>query len=137
MAAAAGREQSLGEFSKEIRGKVAEKVAEVLSPRGSPAEISGTVTFAADDRFFIQRGQDGLHKGRLCGRGDLRNGAGMEIPDAGRACAAQLCAHQKLKHRVPDVGQRQLGNRGKLLRRQGQGEKIRHFCSPSSMNLIR
>ena len=60
MAAAAEREQSLGEFSKEIRGKVAEKVAEVLSPRGSPAEISGTVTFAADDRFFIQRGQDGL-----------------------------------------------------------------------------
>ena len=60
LAAAAEREQSLGEFSKEIRAKVAAKVLEVLSPRGSPAEIEGTVTFAADDRFFLQRGPDGL-----------------------------------------------------------------------------
>ena len=52
LAAAAEREQSLGEFSKEIRAKVAAKVLEVLSPRGSPAEIEGTVTFVADDRFF-------------------------------------------------------------------------------------
>jgi len=58
--AAAGREQSLGDFSREIRRKIADRVAEVLSPRGSRAEIEGTVTFAADDRFFLQRGDDGL-----------------------------------------------------------------------------
>lgn len=58
--ASAGREQSLGDFSREIREKVAAKVAEVLSPRGSPAEIAGTVTFSAEDRFFMQCGFDGL-----------------------------------------------------------------------------
>ncbi len=60
LSAGAEREQSLGEFAKEIRGKVAAKVSEVLSPRGSTAEISGTVSFSADDRFFLQRGSDGL-----------------------------------------------------------------------------
>ena len=60
LAAAAEREQSLGDFSKEIRAKVAAKVLEVLSPKGSPAEIEGTVTFVAEDRFFLQRGPDGL-----------------------------------------------------------------------------
>lgn len=60
LAATAAREQSLGEFSAEIRSKIAAKVAEVLSPRGSPATIEGTVTFSAEDRFFLQRGDDGL-----------------------------------------------------------------------------
>ena len=60
LAAAAEREQSLGDYSQEIRGKIAAKVLEVLSPRGSPAEIEGTVTFSAEDRFFLQRGADGL-----------------------------------------------------------------------------
>ena len=60
LSAAAEREQSLGDFSKEIRAKVSAKVLEVLSPRGSPAEIEGTVTFAAEDRFFLQRDTDGL-----------------------------------------------------------------------------
>ena len=60
LTAAAEREQSLGDFSKEIRGKIAAKVSEVLSPRGTSAEIEGTVTFSSDDRFFLQRGPDGL-----------------------------------------------------------------------------
>ena len=60
LAAPAAREQSLGEFSSEIRSKIAAKVAEVLSPRGSPAAIEGTVTFSDEDRFFLQRGDDGL-----------------------------------------------------------------------------
>ena len=60
LAAVAEREQSLGDYSQEIRGKIAAKVLEVLSPRGSPAEIEGTVTFSAEDRFFLQRDADGL-----------------------------------------------------------------------------
>ena len=54
------REQSLGEFAREIRNKVSSKVSEVLSPKGNLAEIAGTVTFSDDDRFFLQRGEDGL-----------------------------------------------------------------------------
>jgi len=60
LSVAAEREQSLGEFSREIRAKIAEKVADVLSPRGTQAEIEGTVTFSDADRFFLQRGEDGL-----------------------------------------------------------------------------
>ena len=60
LTAAAEREQSLGDFSKEIRAKIADKVSEVLSPSGASAEIEGTVTFSSDDRFFLQRGADGL-----------------------------------------------------------------------------
>ena len=60
LAAPAAREQALGEYSGEIRSKIAAKVAEVLSPRGSPAAIEGTVTFSSEDRFFLQRGDDGL-----------------------------------------------------------------------------
>ena len=60
LSAAAAREQSLGDFSKEIRGKVSAKIAEALSLRGRTAEISGTVTFSSDERFFLQRGSDGL-----------------------------------------------------------------------------
>ena len=60
LAASAAREQSLGEFSRDIRGRIAGKVAEVISPQGMPAEIEGTVTFSSEDRFFLQRGEDGL-----------------------------------------------------------------------------
>ena len=42
--ARAESEQSLGDFSREIRAKVSAKVSEVLSPRGRPAEIDGIVT---------------------------------------------------------------------------------------------
>ena len=60
LSAVAEREQSLGDFSREIRGRIAEKVSEVISPSGNPAEIEGTVTFADEDRFFMQRGEDGI-----------------------------------------------------------------------------
>lgn len=60
LTAGAEREQTLGDFSREIRQKVSSKVTEALSMRGAGAEIAGTVTFSSEDRFFIQREMDGL-----------------------------------------------------------------------------
>ena len=60
LSASAEREQSLGDYSREIRSRIAAKVSEVLSPGGTPAEIEGTVTFSSDSVFFLQRGSDGL-----------------------------------------------------------------------------
>ena len=68
------RTMSIGEYADEVRGRVAEKLAEALSGEGRSAEVSGVVTFAAAGRFFLQKDDDGLKvlaKGRLPAAGDV------------------------------------------------------------------
>ena len=60
LVAAAEHEQSLGDFSRDIRSKISDRVKDILSPQGTHAEIEGTVTFSDEERFFLQRGEDGL-----------------------------------------------------------------------------
>lgn len=69
----AEREMSLGEYADETRARVVSKIREALDGRGAPAAVSGTVTYAANGVFFIQRESDGLKvhaSGRLPTVGD-------------------------------------------------------------------
>ena len=60
VSASAERMVTIGEYSDEIRGKVAAKLAEALDVGGHEARMSGVVTYANDDCFFIQKEQDGM-----------------------------------------------------------------------------
>ena len=69
----AERELSLGTYADETRARVASKIREALDGKGAPAAVSGTVTYAANGVFFLQRDTDGLKvhaTGRLPAVGD-------------------------------------------------------------------
>ena len=68
-----GREQSLGTYADETRARVVAKICEALDGKGASAAVSGTVTYAANGIFFLQRETDGLKvhaSGRLPAIGD-------------------------------------------------------------------
>ena len=54
----AERELSLGAYADETRARVVAKIREALDGKG--ASVSGTVTYAANGVFFLQRESDGL-----------------------------------------------------------------------------
>ena len=54
----AERELSLGKYADETRACVVAKIREALDGKG--AAVSGTVTYAANGTFFLQRESDGL-----------------------------------------------------------------------------
>ena len=56
--AVAERELSLGKYADEARARVVAKIREALDGKG--AAVSGTVTYAANGTFFLQRESDGL-----------------------------------------------------------------------------
>ena len=68
-----GREQSLGKYADETRARVVAKICEALDGKGASAAVSGTVTFAANGIFCLQRERVGLKvhaSGRLPAIGD-------------------------------------------------------------------
>ena len=71
--ALAEREMSLGAYADETRARVVAKIREALDGKGASAAVSGTVTYAANGTFFLQRESDGLKvhaSGRLPAVGD-------------------------------------------------------------------
>ena len=69
----AERELSLGAYADETRARVVSKIREALDGKGASATVSGTVTYAANGTFFLQRESDGLKvhvSGRLPTVGD-------------------------------------------------------------------
>ena len=56
----AEREVSLGAYADETRARVVTKIREALDGKGASAAVSGTVTYAANGVFFLQRESDGL-----------------------------------------------------------------------------
>ena len=69
----AGQEMSLGEYADETRARVVAKIREALDGKGASAAVSGTVTYAANGTFFLQRESDGLKvhvNGKLPAVGD-------------------------------------------------------------------
>ena len=56
----AEREVALGKYAEETRGRVMAKIREALDGAGSSAAVAGTVTYAANGVFFLQRDADGL-----------------------------------------------------------------------------
>ena len=56
----AERELSLGEYADETRTRVVAKIHEALDGKAASAAVSGTVTYAANGMFFLQRESDGL-----------------------------------------------------------------------------
>ena len=56
----AEREMSLGEYAADTRERVVSKIREALEGEGSRASVAGTVTYAANGVFFLQRESDGL-----------------------------------------------------------------------------
>ena len=69
----AEREMSLGAYAEETRTRVVAKIREALDGKGSSAAVSGTVTYAANGIFFLQRESDGLKvhaSGKLPAVGD-------------------------------------------------------------------
>ena len=72
-ALAAEREVSLGEYAEKTRTRVVSKIREALGGGGATTVVSGTVTYAGDGCFFIQRESEGLKvhaTGRLPSVGD-------------------------------------------------------------------
>ena len=69
----AEREMSLGAYADETRARVVAKIREALGGNDSSAAVSGTVTYAANGVFFLQRESDGLKvhaSGKLPAVGD-------------------------------------------------------------------
>lgn len=69
----AEREVSLGAYADETRARVVAKIREALDGKGASAAVSGTVTYAANGTFFLQRESDGLkvhETGKLPAVGD-------------------------------------------------------------------
>ena len=69
----AEREMSLGAYADETRARVVAKIREALDGKDASAAVSGTVTYAANGVFFLQRESDGLKvhaSGRLPAVGD-------------------------------------------------------------------
>ena len=56
----AEREVSLGTYADETRARVVAKIREALDGKGASAAVSGTVTYATNGIFFLQRESDGL-----------------------------------------------------------------------------
>ena len=56
----AERELSLGVYADETRARVVAKIREALDVKGASAAVAGTVTYAANGVFFLQRESDGL-----------------------------------------------------------------------------
>ena len=56
----AEQEMTLGEYADETRARVVAKIREALDGKGVSAAVSGTVTYAANGVFFLQRESDGL-----------------------------------------------------------------------------
>ena len=73
LCAVAERAVSLGAYADETRARVVKKIREALDGHGATASVSGTVTYAANGFFFLQRESDGLKvfaTGRLPSVGD-------------------------------------------------------------------
>lgn len=86
-AAVAAERPTIGEFAAGVRKRVAAKLREALDQGGETAEITGVVTFAAEDRFFLQNGTDGLKvvsAGALPAVGDTVSVKGMPSLEGGR-----------------------------------------------------
>ena len=69
----AERAMSLGAYADETRARVVAKIREALDGKGASAAVSGTVTYAANGTFFLQRESDGLKvhaSGKLPAVGD-------------------------------------------------------------------
>lgn len=56
----AEREVTIGDYSEMVRRRVAAKITEALATSNQIAKVSGTVTFADDGYFFMQRDNDGI-----------------------------------------------------------------------------
>ena len=81
----AGTEMSLGEYASATRARVMEKIGEALG--GSSAGVVGTVTYAANDCFFLQCANDGLkvvESSRLPAVGDAVEVEGAPALEGGR-----------------------------------------------------
>ena len=90
-AAFGARGHSIGTYADEVRSRIISKVREALGEGGRTAEVSGVVTFAADGRFFIQKGDEGLKvlaSGRLPSVGDDVTAFGAPSLDGGRVVFA-------------------------------------------------
>ena len=77
-AASAGRNPSIGRYADDVRSRVVAKVHEALNG-GKAVKLTGVVTFACDEGFFLQNGDDGL-KVRTSG---ARPAVGDEIEVSG------------------------------------------------------
>ncbi len=66
----AERAVTIGEYSEEVRAKVAAVVTAALKEAGREARVSGVVTYASGGVFFLQKDEDGI-KVLAAGRGRL------------------------------------------------------------------
>ena len=86
--ARAERAVSIGDYAEEMQSRVAAKIHEALEGEGGGiAEVSGTVTFAGNGCFFLQRDDDGLKilaTGRLPAAGDVVTVNGTPSIEGGR-----------------------------------------------------
>lgn len=82
------RALTIGEYTDEVRKRVAAKISEALAPgKGGKAEVSGTVTFSGRGCFFLQKDDDGLKvlgSGRLPKAGDVVTVEGSPSLEGGR-----------------------------------------------------
>ena len=98
------RAVSIGDYSAEIRGKVAAKVREALEAGGKSAEVSGIVTYAEEGRFFLQNDDDGLKvisPGMLPAAGDEVRVTGTPSLEGGRIVFAARKWDRIGKGKVP------------------------------------
>ena len=83
----AAREVGIGEYAAEVRARVVAKVAEALKAGGGEAEVTGTVTYAGNGAFFLQRDDDGIKvvaRGPLPSVGDVVSVTGAPSLEGGR-----------------------------------------------------
>ena len=81
------RALTIGEYTDEVRARVAAKMSEALAGHGGKAEVSGTVTFAGRGCFFLQKDDDGLKvlcHGRAPRAGDVVTVEGSPSLEGGR-----------------------------------------------------
>ena len=60
LAAQAARELTLGDYSREARSRIEGRIGAALKGPEMKGRVTGTVTFAGDEFFFVQSGDDGL-----------------------------------------------------------------------------
>lgn len=59
-ALSAARELTLGDYTAEVRSRVVASVRQALDPGGHVTEVGGTVTFADEEGFFLQKDDDAI-----------------------------------------------------------------------------
>ncbi|MGN0834098.1 MAG: sensor histidine kinase [Kiritimatiellia bacterium] len=86
-ASAFAAEPTVGAYLSGVRERVVGKLAEALGRGRQEDSVSGVVTLVADDRFYLQNGDDGLkvlHEGRRPAPGDLVTVYGSPTLEGGR-----------------------------------------------------